>query len=199
MTKLQLIEIIKRRLTGDGFAIHDRVIEKFITLAINTAYYQLSIKNKTLDIHTKTYDDIPIQYDSHTNQYYCTLPTQISNLPGAGAGIHSIFSTKKRNVKFVPTTHEAASVFADLEVNSFCDEIGYRYHHGVVEFSQEDRNIHKIPTVSMELIRPFEDYDDDEEVFMPTGGDEIILKTVLQMIAGIPKAKMVDDNNPNTP
>lgn len=194
MTKAELIALVIDRLGGDKQKYHPNVVTKWISMAFNTIYYTTFRKDLgNLDLYSKTYDNVPVLKDSDRDKYYCNFPAPIVQLPDSAEGVRNIHLKKDRSLKFVPVTISSATVFDGLDVRIVDPTIGYVITNGRIEF--EDNDVLQYETLSMRIVRPFEDYDDDETVYIPSGTDEQFMELIVNVLMGqVPESKILDDN-----
>lgn len=194
MTKTELITLVIDRLGGDKQKYHPNVITKWITMAFNTIYYTTFRKDLgNLDLYSQTYDNVPVLKDVDRDKYYCEFPAPIVQLPEPGEGVRYIHLKKDRSLKFVPVTIHSAVVFGGLDVNIVDPTIGYSITNGRIEF--EDNDVLQYETLSVRIVRPFEAYDEDEPIYIPSGTDEQFMELIVNLLMGqVPESKIPDDN-----
>ncbi len=190
MTKIQLIEIINKRLPKKMLP---QMMAMYIGQAFNELLFPLFRANiSNLDLFTKTYSDVNVDYDSAQDVYYSTLPVAIVQLPVAGEGVRDIRLMKEKGIKFVPMTTVAMSILNDESITSV---IGYCIRNNRIEY---DSKLSTNSLLLMRIVRPFEAIDEDEQVYIPAGMNEKLIEMVLSLALGIPVDKMTNDNSDKT-
>ena len=198
--KKALIELVRHRVVGEYQAkqmgkVGDQMIAAYIGRAFNSLLLDVFRANfANFDPYTKEYTGVAINQDSTTNIYYSTLPAPVIQLPRIGDGIMHIAGATSESVEFVPMTNGMLQNIEGLEVDQIDDVIGYVFKHGRVEYQGMSTAI-AAGTVRMSLVIPFEEYDEDDLVQIPTGSDDILIKKVLELIMGTPDSDKVNDGN----
>lgn len=200
MTKIEFIELIKHRLEGEARAknlgkFHPTVISHMIGKAYNSLVVEAYARNMTdFDPYTKTYTGVAIALDVTTGVYYSTLPAAIVQLQRSGSGVMRIIDTDS-SLEFVPINNGELQAIPDLELNLIDDVVGYVYKNHRVEYL----GLSATDTVNMELVIPFEDYDETDIVQLPTGSDQRIVEMVVNMMIGTPDSDNLNNNNTLNP
>lgn len=188
MTREQLIEIVKKRLGGKH---HHEMIAMNIGMAFNQINYETFRKDlSNLDLYTKEFLDVDVDYNTTNNYYYSTLPEEIVQLPDTQSGVRRIMHSCENTLVFVPMKKDAVSVFALL------DQVKTSTIPFVVEATQViyTRKPQGIDKVRMDLVIPFDKYDDDDLIFIPSGKDELLIETIVNLLQGQPKENKVNIN-----
>ena len=186
MTKAQFIELIKGQLTsGDPSPdlhekYHEKRIELFISMAFNDVIYQVFANNlDEKDLYVRTYS-VDVQLDTTYDQYYATLPAQVLQLP-KNSGIHKV-SPVKENWSFVPINQLSEETFSELEVNKACREPSYYFSANRIYFQFYDWKQKMLKKARIDMVIPFEDYADTDQVLVPAGKESTILETVYALM-----------------
>ena len=186
MTKEQFIELIKGKLTGGNAnpdlteKYHEARIELFISLAFNDVIYQVFAQNlDDKDLYVRTYT-VDVALDETYDQYYATLPANVIQLPN-NSGIHKI-SPLKENWSFVPINQLSEEIFIELEVHKACQEPSYYFNNEKVFFQYYDWKNKHVKQVRIDMIIPFEDYADTDNVVVPAGKESAITDAVFKMM-----------------
>jgi len=201
MTKEELIRLIQDRMGDDKQKYHPNVLNKLISMAFNTMFYQTFRADLgNLDLYSKQFNDVPVLLDNDIKRYYCEYPCPIVQLPDPDEGMRNIHQKVERTnlakaqLMFVPVTISSATVFDGLDVNRVDHMIMYVVTNNRVEF-EESNLIIDIPTVSMRVVRPLEEYDDDETIYIPSGADTKLMELMIGFLQGqVPESKILDDN-----
>lgn len=187
MTKEQYIELIKGRLTSANAnpdlteKYHEARIELFINMAFNDIIYQVFVNNlDEKDLYVRTYT-VDVNVDENCKQYSIDLPVNILQLPN-NSGIHKI-SPVGENWSFNPITQLSEDVFSELEVNKVCKTPSYYFNTKKVFFQYYDWKNQHIKQVRLDVVLPFEEYADDDQVVIPAGKEAIVFDNVFQMMA----------------
>lgn len=200
--KIKLIELIKHRLEGEAETknlgkLHPVVIEYNISQAYNFLLVRtLQGRVSNLDPYTKEYNDVAIAQDATTGVYYSELPAPIIPIPRmAGNGIVRISSTGSNELDFVPVTNSQLKVMYNLMVNDVTDDvISYVFKNGRIEYYGMSAD-EAAETVNLELVVPFEAYDDTDYVSLPTGSSEALIEMVVNFMIGTPDSDNLNNNN----
>jgi len=188
MTREKLIEIVKKRLGGG----HYEMLAMNIGMAFNQINYETFRKDlSALDLYTKEFLDVDVDYNTINNYYYSTLPEEIVQLPDTQAGVRRIMHSCENTLIFVPIKKDAKSIFDLLEVGQVDLAIGYSVESTQVIYDRKPQGIDK---VRMDLVIPFDKYDDDDVIFIPSGKDELLIETIVNLLQGQPKENKVNIN-----
>jgi hypothetical protein len=175
MIKGKLIEFIRREALQNGVGVNDdmrRVTLRQVEIAIDNLYgdvlFLLLKKSSDLDFFAKSYDNVAIQKNATSKQYYSDLPVNIVQLPDNLAV--RLIKGNGTNRKFYPTDNESVDIYSDTDISTHYDKPLYiidglsrvRY----INFDYASLNIR---SVSMKLIPTFMSYTWDEEVPLPSG------------------------------
>ena len=199
--KKALIELVRERISGEFEAkqigkVGDQKLAYYIGQVYNSALVAIFTRNLTnFDPYTKEYQSVAISQDGNTNVYYSTLPSPIIMIPRkAGNGIMRISGMTSNSIEFVPMTNNMLQTIEGLEVDDVDDVVGYVFKNGRIEYQGMTATI-AAGIVKMELIIPFEEYEDTDYVQIPTGSNEIIIQGVVQLLVGTPDADRINDGN----
>lgn len=206
--KIELIELIQHRLEGEARTknlgkYHKKVLASFIGRAFNSLLIEVFRKNlSNFDSYTKWYTDVDIKYDSTTGIYYSELPAPIIQLPRTGDGILQISDMFDQTIQYVPITNGELQNIEGLDVDIIDEVVGYTFKNGRVEYQGTDYDASQSTysdIVRMLLIIPFEEYADTDYVQIPTGSDELLLQTVINLLVGMPDSDNLNNNNTFNP
>lgn len=199
--KKAFIELIRERINGEFEAkqmgkVGDQKLAYYIGRVYNSALTAVFSRNLTnFDPYIKEYQSIAIAQDSNTNVYYSVLPSKIIMIPRkAGNGVIRISGMTSESVEYVPITNGELQVMDGLEIDIVDDVVGYAFKNGRVEYKEMTAAI-AAGTVKMELVIPFEAYEDEDLIQIPTGSDEIIIQGVMRMLINTPDADRINDGN----
>lgn len=201
ITKKAYIELVRDRINGEYESKHlgklsNKKIDYYISLAYNSALVGMFTKGLvSYENYTKEYQDVAIIQDTNTDVYYSVLPAPIIVIPRrAGSGIVRISGMNSSSVEYVPMTNGDFKVIDGLEVDLIDDVVGYIFKHGRIEYYGMTTEL-VASTVKMELVIPFEEYNDTDYVQIPTGTDDMIIKNIIQMLMGQPDADRLNNGN----
>lgn len=201
ITKKAYIELIRDRINGEyeskqlGKLSYNK-LNYYIGLAYNSALVAMFTKGLvSYENYTKEYQNVTISQDSNTNIYYSTLPSPIIIVPRrAGSGIMRISGMESNSVEYVPMTNGDFKVIDGLEVDLIDDVVGYIFKNGRIEYYGMTSTLAS-GTLKMELIIPFESYDDDDYIPIPTGSEDMIARSIIQMLVGQIDADRLNNGN----
>lgn len=186
MTKEQLIEFIGKELPTPQ---HPEMIALAVGRAFNQLLYTTFRKDMSnLDLYTRAFNTT-IREDG--NVLYTTIPSSIVQLPVPGDGIRMISPTKEKGMYFSPMGEHAMRAFEAFDTPS--SYVGWCIRNGRIEY--QDTTVRDI-TIS--LIPPFEAYDDDDEVHIPSGADVQLISLAHQFLNIMPPEKKTIDSNERT-
>ena len=192
MRKDKIIEsirgyILKREaMSDDQKQIHPARVE----VAINQVFsdlmfaFHLNGNNYELDNYTKTFYAQEIKRVNKRD--YVEIPTQVLNLPN-GRGIRSVVACDN-GANFIPANLRLNSVTKGLPVGSVMNKTTFRLGQisgvtgNVLVLDHYGDRYKLIEAVDLSIIRPFEAYDMDEDVYMPEGRELEMLQATLQLL-----------------
>lgn len=195
MRKQAIRELVRSRLLSvDKTAkYHDEVLDSWITMGFNQLLGQLFRKNLgNFDLYTKRFNGVPVLQDANTDIYYCDYPADICQTIDVAEGVRAINTPKGIGMEFAPMSGDSMGILPECDVNLVTDVIGYRVFTDRVEFIWMPDDI---DTVRMELVVPFYEYEDDEDIKIPGGSDVQLLEIILQLINGTPPKDLKNDNS----
>jgi hypothetical protein len=193
-----LISLVRDRLSGvttpDDRKWHEETIRQYLSRAYNQLLCELSASGfRNLSLFAKLYgsdNSISVIQDNNTKIYYSVLPVDISPLPNMMSGILNISPVEGQNVGFYPMERSDIPTYTNTLFSRVSGEIGYTVgvdNSGRITVDYFNMNgDNAISHVKMYLIRPFEDYDDDEQIHIPAGQDEKMIESVVNFAIGTP-------------
>lgn len=207
--KIELIELIKHRLEGEAETknlgkLHNNVLAYFIGRAFNSLLIQVFRNNlSNFDAYTKWYKNVDIRYDSQTQIYYSVLPAPVIQLPRKGDGIMQINDMLDKTIQYVPMSNGELQNIEGLDVDTIDAVVGYVFKNGRVEYQgvvdYDGSQSTYSDVVRMLLVIPFEEYADTDYVQIPTGSDELLLQTVINLLINMPDSDNLNNNNTFNP
>jgi len=193
MRKVELIDLCRHYFAqvDKTSSYHPKVVEHTLGRVINTILYEAFSKNvSNLDLYTKRYDNIEVKRNG--DLAYAELKESIVQFPGVGDGVRGVYATNDRSLVFYPVTLENASRMAYMEFRTVSKDVPFMVVNTRVEFIGIPDQVEK---VSMDLVRPFEAYDDDEIFYVPAGQDEPMFRMAMQYLSGVVPPDLRNDNN----
>jgi hypothetical protein len=179
MVKRELIDLIRNRLDNSPKKVHEEVVSFTISTAFNSVFFKM-FKNLNLDLHCKAYTYEVTEVDG---EYSIELDQKIVNLPDYPAGIRRMSRARGDMTEFLPVTFNSVMSFDSVELDHLVEYIGYRLEYPKVIFWNFNPDV---KTVKVWLVRPFESYSDDEEIFVPQGMDIELVDQVVKFLTGQP-------------
>jgi hypothetical protein len=182
MNKAQLVSLVKKGMGEDG-----RLGDRTIALAIDTVWQEvvkdLFIKTPgKLDFYSKQYKNVAVLQDDDTDEYYCLLPEEIVQTVAFEEGIRNIRLKGPEQIDFVPLDI-SPSWIGNTDVGLVVEAIGYMPRQDRVLFYNMNPDIEE---VIMDLVVPFDKWDDDDPVNLPQGASMKIVGMAIQLLGGVP-------------
>jgi hypothetical protein len=227
MKKINLIESITdwfaSDLAGDMKSmVHPEIIKVHLSNVFNSIIYNTWLNGKKfsdfsqLDAWSKTYE-VTILNQCGTKGY-CFLPFAPVQLPD-GAGIRQIknhYSCTEYGGPiggdwiFAPIEATANTIFDELEVSTMDDYPTYRLEQNNLNTGAGESShmlwLEKLPvapsaitSVDVMMIVPIEVLDDYDDLALPSGAEDNIIRQVIDLMSKKPKADTLNDNNAQTP
>lgn len=200
MLKNVFIEAVRKGLTGGNNTAdslgkyHPLLIEQYTEMAFNTHFFMIFKQDlSNYDRFCKTYKNIAVEYDSATDEYYCTLPIRVPQLPDVQEGVRRINPMKSISRKFIPLKKDSWEGWSELEAGKVDTSIGYCLDTTRVLWE----NNPGVDDVKMDIVRPFSEYEDTEDIPIPAGADVQIVDIVRKLMATTPNHDKQNDNIPN--
>lgn len=201
MTRKGLIEMVQHRLAGgntnaDGIGkYHDEMVAVFIARAFEQIMYQVFMRDKSnLDLYAKWYDGVPVVYDNNRHTYTATMPVSVVQFPET-AGIRRIMPDRLNkgdmNNSYIPVRIGAEEAYNNLEVGKISSKSGYRLIGKTIDLIFHNPNVEYL---SMLLVPPFDELEDEDTVYLPSGQDVALIDMVTQLM-GINKLEDQANNN----
>lgn len=187
MTRNALLETIQKispvKLELEYLAIY---LDNAFTDALPAIY---KLFPAVIDQYCKMYE---VAVENSGKNYFCTLPDKIIQFPFPGSGVRSIDPLEDYEVKFVPSTFDAIKIHGNLEVDNIGDEIDYYVTAERVEFARTPGD-NKV--VRMRLMIPLSEKDEDDDIFLPPGAVNEIVKQVINFSMGAVPVKESNDQS----
>jgi Zn-dependent M32 family carboxypeptidase len=136
----------------------------------------------SFDLYTKSYPNIAVATDTY-GTYYSTVPVRLVQLKDNAESVRRIHALKDQlSILFVPIPKDSWSTFNLLDVSKVSKYVGYSITNNRVEYSRHP----SVSTVTMDLVRAFMDYEDNEEIPMPSGMEQMFEQLVQSFLQGTP-------------
>lgn len=195
MVKAALRDLVRSRLlqVDKTAKYHNEVIDAWITMAFNQLLGQLFRKSLgNFDLYVKRYNNVSILQDADTDIYYCDLPAPIVQTIDVAEGVRRINTMKGRGIEFAPISGDSLQILTGIDVNLITDVVGYRVFSDRVEFQWIPAGMTE---VRMELVVPFTEYEDEDDVKIPGGGDAQLMEIILNFVMNITPRDLKNDNS----
>lgn len=214
MKKINLIEMVQDFLAGGDAPpdmvgqYHPEMIKKYLENAYNQVVYQVWMNGKKfsdysqLDVWSKVYECAVL---GTAPSGYAQLPFAPVQLPN-NMGIRQVSDHDDEANVFAYIEATANVVFNELEVSSYDDTPTFRLEQNnvsttgshVLKFGQLPVTS-PISAVDVMMIVPLEEMGDYDDVAMPAGMEDILVKQTVEFLAKKPMQDTVNDNNANRP
>ena len=183
MTKGELVELVKISLGDDG-RLHDNTVAFDLSLAWEQALGEITKRNKAvLDFYCVEYDDVAVQKNVRTGEYYSMLPVPIIEGMNISHGVRRINYLKDRSLSFVPGTGLNIDLMRDLDAFHVMDDILFMVKKDRIVYYNMPSGI---SSVKMDLVPPFNAMDEDDEFPLPIGSSQYIVEMVAAFFKGTP-------------
>lgn len=194
MKKVELIESYNKKLERK---YHPDTLAIYMGMAFNTIIYETFRKSMgNLDLYSKKFT-ASVDYNEDEDFYYSLLPKPIIQLPGAGDGVRAIKTQKGKKVEFIPVGSTLQSVHEHLEISQVPGPVPYTVMDNMIIYSKKN-GIYNVDTVYMWLVIPFNEYDDLDEINIPSGKDVMLFDLTMQMAKEKAAEKEINDQSEKT-
>lgn len=174
--------------------LHPKVIEAHITGAVNSVLSMIYEANPMdVSIYTKTYENVALNDDKVylTDDYTSTgNAIHLIHLPRVGGGVMSVRPSDDTDVLFFPMRLQDVVAYERMHSTNYNTDIGFVVRGNELQIIGDTT----ITEVDVDLVRSFEEYDYDEEFYMPFERKEDVINLVLQK-AGIVQPVSLKNNN----
>ena len=177
MIKGKVIDQVKD-MTGNKF--RDRTVAVHIEDAFNTVVGQL-FKNdpSQWDLYCQSFT---VDVNNVKPRPYAMLPARIIQTPDIANGVRRIFSTDDDNLDYIPMPYNGFQFYGILQLDDVDDSVGYAVRSDRVEFFNLPSIINQ---VRMELVLPWSEWDDTQDIPLPSGVANLIIAQAVQTLTGI--------------
>lgn len=224
MKKINLVELVSDYLASEMpedmiSQYHPEIIKKFLESAYNQAVYMTWLNGKKfsdysqLDAWTRTYSlqlYNPIVVGTIVNGNL-RLPYPPMQLPN-NMGIRQVAMTANENIAFAYLDNSAVAIFSELDVMSIDPTPYFRLEQNdsLAGIETHILKVGKIPIanyvappdptfVSVKLIVPLDRVDDYDDIAIPAGQEDLLVKQVIELLRGKQPEDTVNDMNANRP
>ncbi len=218
MKKIHIIEAIDdffaSDLAGDlKNKYHPEIIKTHLSNVFNQVIYNTWLNGKKFSDFS--------QLDAWSKSYVCTVLSQSGTnahllLPYApvqlpdGMGIRQVCDHDDSTNVFAPIEATANVVFAELEVDTMDDTPTYRLEQNIYSTGAGEKShmlrLERLPvapsaitSIDVMLIVPIEVLDDYDDVAMPNGSEDTLIRQVIDIMSKKPQPDTLNDMNPQAP
>ena len=174
--------------------LHPKVIEAHITGAVNDVLSRIYEANPSdVSVYTKTYENVALGDDKVylTDDYTSTgNAIHLIQLPRVGGGVMSVRPSDDTDVLFFPMRLQDVVAYERMHSTNYNTDIGFVVRGNELQIIGDTT----ITEVDVDLVRSFEEYDYDEEFYIPFERKEDVINLVLQK-AGIVQPVSLKNNN----
>jgi hypothetical protein len=221
MTKQQIIETIIDFLASDAAGeakgmYHQEIVKSHLFNAFNALIYNAYVNGKKagefsqLDAWSRTYE-VPIQ-NQCGKRAYCFTPFAPVQLPD-GMGIRQLRNHWEcpaygeaigATWMFAPIEATANAIFDELEVSDMDDMPTFRLEQSNLNVGAGEEshmlwleNLPEAPnlinTVDILMVQNLEQLDDYDQIILPEGGEDMLVKGVINLMMGKPMPDTAND------
>jgi len=205
MRKDEIRSLIKNVLPkySKGSEYHNEVIDRAIEKVINQLYHDTYLRDSlALQRYTKRFGSVvavPVLDEVITGVYYSEYPTGVNpvSFPDKASGVRRVTTTLQGGITFYPLDpREYELVTSGSYFNTITGKIGYVVTQERVEYYNMSVAV-AAAGVRMDIIVPFSDYDDDDDISIPEITDmqgNTFVGMVLAILGVIVPQDNTDDN-----
>lgn len=178
-------------------------IQKALPIKLEIEYIAIHLDNAFTDALPQIYKLFPAVVDqycvgfeanieSQGSKYFCVLPAKIIQFPLPGSGVRSIDPLTDYDIVFTPGTFASVGVQKYLEVGQMGEYVDYYTDSDRVVFSRKPGDNTR---VRLRLMVPISERDEDDDIFLPPGAVNEIIKSALGFTLGTPAVKESNDKS----
>ena len=134
-----------------------------------------------LDLFAKEFKHVAVLQDEDTEDYYCLLPAQTCQFPDSAEGVRRVRKMKSNSLDFVPIQMDSVDTFAGM-IDVEDPTVGYSVANDRIKWERDPG----VSEVRMDLVIPFELYEYEDYIYVPSGQDENLELSVAKFIEGTP-------------
>lgn len=197
--KIELVELVQKRLVGQlsneqSGSFDTQMVAKYIGRAFNMVLWEIFTGGLyNLDNYTKKYTSVAVSYNSTEEKYYSVLPEKIVQLRRPGSGVMKIQTIKGTALSFIPVANQEVELLDGQEVDLIDSSIRYVVIGQTVEYINMTSSIAGVG-VKMYLVIPFDSYDWDDDVMIPSGQDQRLIDLAVNFATGQPIDDQLNNN-----
>lgn len=203
MTKAEIISFVSNNLkkVDKTNKYHPVVLEKAITLAFNQGYSDMYDQDpRYLDNYTKTFGaggtPISITLNAVTGIYESTLPSVYVPFNDKHSGVRHVATIGVTDFKFFPVLKREFENLPNSLVGELnaSDPIGFYVVRGAtLEYFGVTTAVASAGC-RMDIVVPFEEYADDDDVLIPFAKDAQLTGVVIAQLREMPSVDLKDNN-----
>jgi len=209
MRKQELIDMIESRISGGDTpadvksTIHGAIIEKHLEAIYNDLIqesYRAAVAMQDyseLDAYAKNHRGISVQDDTDRNLKYSELPFPPVRLP-ENLGIRMVYPEDDPTNPFAHVDNNSQAILSTLDVGSVDDVPSFwieKYAGNEYRIYYDDPGT--TSTVALLMILPLNQYDDFDDIPMPSGKDMMAIDLVVERLLNKPQEDTFNNNIPN--
>lgn len=206
MTKAEMRASVKGALRKmDSIAkYHDRMIDRAIEHSMNQFLYDLYRKDpRDLDQYIREYGSevaLTVTEETATESYYTDLPAPYVVFPDKQSGVRYVVGHDREKTVLYPMSIQEMLLADRTYLGSSLAEDGDPFTRSfyavrgsrVIYYNTNSHFRHA--GVRIGLVIPFTEYADEDEIRIPFGQEDRAFIAVLQKLAQIPPAELIDNN-----
>jgi len=223
MKKINLVDVIVDFLASDqpGDMVsqyHPEIIKKYIENAFNQVVYQVWLNCKKfsdysqLDAWTKTYT-LQLYNGSLAGGVVSgnlRLPFPPIQLPD-NMGIRQVAANEDESILFAYLENSAVGIFNELEVSTIDDTPTFRLEQNdsgggsashILKLAKVPESLYNDPNptyIDVKMIVPLDKIDDYEDIAMPAGQEDLLVKQTIEFIRNKPPQDTANDQVADRP
>lgn len=197
MTIQNIIDAVIHRMAGGDMTpeqigkYHPGVVKRFLSVVFNDVMYTLYRQNDpSIDLYAREYERV-VDYSSTRDLKYITLPVKIIELP-LNKGIRMVSYTQDQTTEIPIISQQAQSSMANMDVGLMDNDV-YGFMVGDTIYL---RNLDPfVSRLLVNVIPAIDEYDDDDDLYLPSGQGTKIVDMVCQLMVGLQEEDVKNDNN----
>lgn len=199
MTVKEYVDTIKNTLDREDSTsqFHPNLIRLHCDFTWNQILHDAFRKDLSyLDFYAKEYNSITPTLNSTTNRYEALFPAPIVQLPNRSEGVRNLSTNQGTGLEFVPISEQEWRYTDGMEVDTVeTTTKTYFVRTDRAIFANNFVAADAAAGVSMRLVIPFSEFDDDDELPVPSGQGENFINMVLARLRSIPPVDLSNKNN----
>lgn len=198
MTRRQWIDLVKAELGKLDPVRNFRtgLVDGILSVVYENLVYNV-YKNKPYELDDlATIEYLTVQYDSVQNKYYVQFNYTPLQIDKVGGGVIGVYVPDDESIVFVPMYLNEVKHFLRSEVSLLDGDIIYTVIGDKVYFSNLSADMNG-QTLKVASVKPFDAYDMNEQVKIPSGQTNALITGAIQML-GITQPESSLNNNTDT-